>query len=77
MNKKEEAQPIRVILADDHAVVRAGIRQFMERNREIQVVAEMLKSCSRVPPFTRVIRTGWPALTLNSDGWKPNSVIVT
>jgi len=40
MNKKEEAQPIRVILADDHAVVRAGIRQFMERNREIQVVAE-------------------------------------
>jgi len=40
MNKKEEAQPIRVILADDHAVVRAGIRQFMERNREIHVVAE-------------------------------------
>src|SRR3989337_4257715 len=40
MNKKEEAQPIRVILADAHAVVRAGIRQFMERNREIQVVAE-------------------------------------
>lgn len=32
--------PIRVILADDHAVVRAGIRQFMERADDIQVIAE-------------------------------------
>ncbi len=32
--------PIRVLLADDHAVVRAGIRQFMERAGDIQVVAE-------------------------------------
>ena len=24
------SEPIRVILADDHAVVRAGIRQFLE-----------------------------------------------
>lgn len=32
--------PIRVILADDHAVVRAGIRQFMERAGDIQVIAE-------------------------------------
>lgn len=32
--------PIRVILADDHAVVRAGIRQFFERTKDIQVVAE-------------------------------------
>jgi DNA-binding NarL/FixJ family response regulator len=31
---------IRVILADDHAVVRAGIRQFLEHNGKIQVVAE-------------------------------------
>jgi DNA-binding NarL/FixJ family response regulator len=36
----ESGQPIRVVLADDHAVVRAGIRRFLERNREIQVVAE-------------------------------------
>lgn len=34
------ANPIRVILADDHAVVRAGIRQFMEHAGDIQVVAE-------------------------------------
>ncbi len=31
---------VRVLLADDHAVVRAGIRLFMERADDIQVVAE-------------------------------------
>lgn len=31
---------IRVVLADDHAVVRAGIRQFLEQDPTIQVVAE-------------------------------------
>ena len=33
-------EPIRVILADDHAVVRAGIRQFLEHAADIEVVAE-------------------------------------
>jgi DNA-binding NarL/FixJ family response regulator len=32
--------PIRVMLADDHAVVRAGIRQFLEHAPDIQVIAE-------------------------------------
>lgn len=32
--------PIRVILADDHAVVRQGIRQFLETGNTITVVAE-------------------------------------
>jgi DNA-binding NarL/FixJ family response regulator len=31
---------IRVLLADDHVVVRAGIRQFLEQHSDIQVVAE-------------------------------------
>lgn len=31
---------IRVVLADDHAVVRAGIRQFLEHAGDIQVVGE-------------------------------------
>ncbi len=35
-----ESKPIRVILADDHAVVRAGIRQFLETTEDIQVLAE-------------------------------------
>jgi DNA-binding NarL/FixJ family response regulator len=33
-------EPIRVILADDHAVVRAGIRQFLEHAEDIIVVGE-------------------------------------
>ena len=35
-----EKEIIRVLLADDHAVVRAGIRQFLEGADDIQVVAE-------------------------------------
>jgi DNA-binding NarL/FixJ family response regulator len=33
-------QPIRVVLADDHAVVRKGIREFLEEEGDISVVAE-------------------------------------
>lgn len=32
--------PIRVILADDHAVVRQGIRDFLEEDGDIEVIAE-------------------------------------
>ena len=32
--------PIRVLLADDHAVVRKGIHEFLEMNGTIQVIAE-------------------------------------
>jgi DNA-binding NarL/FixJ family response regulator len=35
-----KTDPIRVLLADDHAIVRAGIRQFLERAENIQVIAE-------------------------------------
>jgi DNA-binding NarL/FixJ family response regulator len=34
------AQSIRVVLADDHAVVRKGIREFLEEAGDIQVIAE-------------------------------------
>jgi DNA-binding NarL/FixJ family response regulator len=33
-------QPIRVVLADDHAVVRKGIREFLDSADDIKVVAE-------------------------------------
>ena len=36
----ESTSPIRVLLADDHAVVRAGIRQFLEQADDIDVIAE-------------------------------------
>lgn len=35
-----DAQPIRVLLADDHAVVRQGIRPFLETSDSIAVIAE-------------------------------------
>jgi DNA-binding NarL/FixJ family response regulator len=35
-----QAKTIRVVLADDHAVVRKGIREFLEEEDDIQVVAE-------------------------------------
>jgi two-component system, NarL family, response regulator LiaR len=34
------ADRIRVLLADDHAVVRKGIREFLDEDEEIEVVAE-------------------------------------
>ncbi len=35
-----EPKKIRLVLADDHAVVRAGIRQFMDMETDLEVVAE-------------------------------------
>lgn len=35
-----ETQKIRLLLADDHAVVRAGIRQFLDMEEDFEVVAE-------------------------------------
>jgi DNA-binding NarL/FixJ family response regulator len=35
-----DSGPIRVVLADDHAVVRKGIREFLEDEEDIAVVAE-------------------------------------
>ncbi len=37
---KGDKGPIRVLLADDHSVVRAGIRKFLETASDIEVVAE-------------------------------------
>ena len=34
------SQPIRVVLADDHAVVRKGFREFLEEEGDVTVVAE-------------------------------------
>jgi len=32
--------PIRVLLADDHQIVRAGIRSILEQSGDIEVIAE-------------------------------------
>lgn len=36
----EQKNPIRVLLADDHPVVRSGMRKLLERAEDIQVVGE-------------------------------------
>jgi DNA-binding NarL/FixJ family response regulator len=38
--RRPSAPPIRVLLADDHSVVRAGIRKILETAPDIEVVAE-------------------------------------
>jgi DNA-binding NarL/FixJ family response regulator len=38
--QNNQKKNIKVLLADDHAIVRAGIRQFLERAGDIQVIAE-------------------------------------
>ncbi len=40
MSSSPSSSPIRVLLADDHAVVRAGIRQFLDQAEDIVVIAE-------------------------------------
>lgn len=57
---------IRVLLADDHAVVRAGIRQFFERSRRIRVIAEAadgIEACDLIakdPPDVAVFDIQMP-----------------
>ncbi len=40
MTDESSKSSIRVLLADDHKIVRAGIRQFLEQDPQIQVIAE-------------------------------------
>ena len=39
-SSKQSKAKIRVLLADDHHIVRAGIRQLLESAKDIQVIAE-------------------------------------
>ncbi len=36
----EQIKPIRLLLADDHAVVRAGTRELLERQPDLHIVGE-------------------------------------
>ena len=55
-----DSPPIRVILADDHAVVRKGIREFLEADGAITVVAE----AGNGPEALALIRTHRPAVAV-------------
>jgi DNA-binding NarL/FixJ family response regulator len=68
-SKKGAPGPIRVVLADDHAVVRKGIREFLEASGEIMVVAEAsdglqaLELVSKHQPDVAVLDIQMPELT--------------
>jgi CheY-like chemotaxis protein len=53
------ADKIRVLLADDHAVVRQGIRRFLEEAGDIEVVARPPTGKRRWSEFGSTART-WP-----------------
>src|SRR5215217_357289 len=60
-------EPIRVVIADDHAVVRSGLRMLLEAQEELHVVAE----AGTVPTAMQVIRAHRPGvavLDLNMPG---------
>jgi len=60
---------IRVILADDHTIVRAGIRLFLEQAGDIQVIAEAsdgemaLEMIERMTPDVAVLDIQMPKVT--------------
>lgn len=60
---------VSVLLADDHAVVRAGIRQFLERSGVIEVMAEAdngKEACEKVsanPPDVAVLDIQMPEMS--------------
>lgn len=58
---ESDRNPIRVVLADDHVLVRQGIRQFLELDSEMRVVAEA--------------DDGLAALTLVAQ-WQPDVLIL-
>lgn len=62
----EKTGAIRVLLADDHAIVRAGIRQFLEYAGDIRVIAEAddgqmaQEQVTRDPPDVAVLDIQMP-----------------
>src|SRR3954451_8387144 len=60
-------EPITVVIADDHAVVRSGLRMLLEAQEDMHVVAE----AGDVPTALQVIRAHRPSvavLDLNMPG---------
>jgi len=68
-NQAMAPNKVNVLLADDHAVVRAGIRQFLERSGEIEVRSEAdngREACDRIdagPPDVAVLDIQMPVMS--------------
>ena len=60
-------EPVKVIIADDHAVVRSGLRMLLDAEEDLHVVAE----AGNVPDAMRMVRAHRPkvaVLDLNMPG---------
>ena len=61
-----DPEPITIVLADDHAVVRSGLRMVLERAGGFEVVAEAgdadaaLRTCSGTSPTVLVLDLNMP-----------------
>lgn len=91
MKDHEEKKPtIRVVLADDHTVVRAGIRQFLEQVGDIQVIGEAsdgemaVAMIERMAPDVAVLDIQMPKLTgievsrrIRANRWPIGVLILT
>ena len=40
MGNEEDAVPVRLLIADDHALVRSGLRRLLEREPDFEIVGE-------------------------------------
>ena len=65
----QELQPIRIILADDHAIVREGVRAVLEGHPDLQVVAEFgtgadaIAAAPRLAPDVALVDLKMPGLS--------------
>ncbi len=66
--------PIRVLLADDHMVVRAGIRQFLEQAPDIQVVAE---AANGLEAWAKIAQTQPDVVVLDIQMPKASGIEIT
>lgn len=66
---REREDPIRIVLADDHPVVRRGLIQFFEEQEDLKVVAESddgvkaLEAVARFAPDVLIVDLRMPVLT--------------
>ena len=68
-----DTRPIRVLIADDHPVVRAGIKTMLEKEPGLCVVGEIAEG-DRVEALTRQWRPDVLVLDVNMPGLDPVSV---
>lgn len=60
-------QPIRVLVADDHVVVRRGVAAFLEETSDIRVVAEAAEGAAALTEIQRLESAGNPVHVVLTD----------